>query len=408
MHRRNFLKLLGAAGGFAAVTANGTAKAASAAFIAPNPEAAGVLHDSTLCIGCRRCEKACAEINERPGPEKPYDDLSVLEKKRRPTVDSYTVVNKYVPEGSRAPVFRKTQCNHCLEPACASACFVKALIKNPDGSVTYDPRLCVGCRYCMVACPFSIPSYDYNKVINPLVHKCTFCAPRLREGKLPGCVEICPPGALLFGKRADLLRTARARIAKNPAKYVDHIYGEREMGGTSWLYLSPAPHETLGQPVLGAASVPELTAGALGAVPMIAGLWPVLLAGAYAITKRKEKITAEEEARAVADALNAAEGKAGAALEAALAKAGKDKENALAKAEKEKETALAKAAKDQEAALAAKDEELAKMREEAAALAAKAKPAAKPAKKPAAQTKAKKQDAKDAGAPKDKKGKEGS
>lgn len=352
MHRRNFLKIVGLTGCAAAASAS-VAVAASPSAVAPNPDAIGVLHDSVLCVGCRVCEAACAKVNDRPKPKVPFDDLSVLEAKRRTSVNSYTVVNRYIMEDGR-PVFRKNQCNHCQEPACASACFVKAFVKNPDGSVTYDPSLCVGCRYCMIACPYNIPSYDYNKVINPLVHKCTLCEPRLAQGKLPGCVEACPMGALKFGKRVDLLQIARNRIAKSPEKYVNHIYGEREMGGANWLYLSPVPHEQLGQPVLGETSVPELTAGALGAVPIVAGLWPVFLTGAYAITKRKEKIAAEEQAKAVADALGTAGEKADAALKAALAKAEKDKENALAKA-----------AKERDAALAAKDEELAAIRKQA-------------------------------------------
>lgn len=376
MHRRNFLKLLGAAGGVAAAASAGVSRAASTAAVSPNPEAIGVLHDTTLCIGCRRCEKACAEVNERPVPKTPYDDLSVLDTRRRPSVESYTVVNKYAPEEAHTPVFRKIQCNHCLEPACASACFVKAFIKNPDGSVTYDPSLCVGCRYCMIACPYNIPSYSYNKILNPLVHKCTLCEPRLLEGKLPGCVETCPTGALLFGKRTDLLRIAHDRISKKPGTYVNHIYGEKEMGGTSWLYLSPVPHEKLGQPVLGTTSVPELTSGALGAVALVPALWPVLLGGVYAITKRKEKMATAEQAQAVADALEDAAVKADAAMQATLAKAGKDKESALANA-----------AKAQEAAVKAKEEELAAAMEEfkveAAAKIARAEKAAAKARGPA-------------------------
>ena len=356
MHRRQFLKLLGLTGGAATLSGMaagaGVAHAASGAGVAPSPAAVGVLHDSSLCIGCRRCEEACATVNNRPAPATPFDDLSVLDKKRRPSVDSYTVVNKYSPEAAPRAVYRKQQCNHCQEPACASACFVKAFTKNPDGSVTYDPSLCVGCRYCMIACPFNVPAYDYDKVINPLVHKCTLCAPRLKEGKEPGCVESCPTGALLFGKRAALLLLAKERIAKEPGRYVNHIYGEREMGGTNWLYISPVPHKALGQPELATTSAPELTAGALASVPMVAGLWPVLLTGAYAISKRKEKVAAEEREAAVAQALAEARDKADAALK-----------TALGKAEKDKDSALAKAAKEQEALLAA---ELAKAKEEAA------------------------------------------
>lgn len=376
MQRRQFLKLLGLTGGAAALSGTaagvGVAQAASAARIAPSPAAVGVLHDSSLCIGCRRCEEACAQVNNRPAPPTPFDDLSVLDKKRRPSVDSYTVVNRYAPEPAPRPVYRKQQCNHCQEPACASACFVKAFTKNPDGSVTYDPSLCVGCRYCMIACPFNVPAYDYNKVINPLVHKCTLCAPRLKEGKEPGCVESCPTGALLFGKRHELLLLAKDRIAREPGRYVNHIYGEREMGGTNWLYLSPVPHKDLGQPELATTSAPELTAGALASVPMVAGLWPVLLTGAYAISKRKEKVAAEERETAVAKALTEAKDKADAALKTALGKAEKEKENALAKAAKEQETALA-------AELAKAREEAAKeLEEKISAMTPKAKPAKAP------------------------------
>ncbi len=382
MRRRQFLKLLGLSGGAAAASgvAVQVAKAASGARIASNPAAVGVLHDSTLCIGCRRCEEACARVNNRPAPSRPFDDLSVLDKKRRTSVASYTVVNKYPAQANAKPVFRKQQCNHCQEPACASACFVKAFIKNPDGSVTYDPSLCVGCRYCMIACPFNVPAYDYDKVLNPLVHKCTLCAPRLKEGRQPGCSESCPTGALLFGRRHELLLLAKDRIAKEPGRYVNHIYGEREMGGTSWLYLSPVPHKNLGQPELGTASAPELTAGALASVPMVAGLWPVLLTGAYAISKRKEKVSQEEREAAVTQALAEAKDKADAALKTALAKAEKDKDGALAKAAKEQETALAAAAAaaKEEAEKALEEQRAALTAELTVELAAKAKPKAAP------------------------------
>ena len=164
----------------------------------------------------------------------------------------------------------------------------------------YDSDLCVGCRYCMVACPFEIPAYEYDKVLTPRVTKCTMCAPRLKEGKLPGCVEACPREALIFGKRESLLKIARARIQKYPEKYVDHVYGEHEMGGTSWLYLSGQPFATIGmREDLGTTSAPELTSGPLSAVPIVVGLWPVLLTGVYAISKRKDKIAEEEKNEAV-------------------------------------------------------------------------------------------------------------
>ncbi len=133
--------------------------------------------------------------------------------------------------------------------------------------------------------------------------KCTMCAPRLAEGKLPGCVEQCPKEALTIGLRKDIIKIARERIRKYPERYVDHIYGENEMGGTSWMYISGEPFSEIGmREDLGTTSAPELTSGALAAVPIVVGLWPVLLGGIYAVSKRKDKIANDERVAAVKDA----------------------------------------------------------------------------------------------------------
>jgi formate dehydrogenase iron-sulfur subunit len=183
------------------------------------------------------------------------------------------------------------------------------------------------------------------------------CHPRVLEGKLPGCVESCPTEALVFGKRDDLLKIARQRITRHPGKYVDHIYGEREMGGTSWLYLSGEPFETIGMRMdLGVTPAPELTAGALGAVPMVVGLWPVLLTGIYAMTKRKDKIAAEEKAKAVTAALAEADEQATAKLDATMEKAKQEKAAAVEKAVKEALEADAKARAEAEADASQKPE----------------------------------------------------
>jgi Fe-S-cluster-containing dehydrogenase component len=263
------------------------------------------------------------------------------------------VVNKYETGGNKKGVFRKFQCNHCLEPACASACFVRAFVKTPEGPVVYKPNLCVGCRYCMIACAYYVPTYDYDSVLNPLVYKCTMCSDtRLARGLRPGCVDVCPTDALTFGKRSELLRIARRRILDNPGTYVDHIYGETEMGGTNWLYISPVAHEELGQPVLGSTSAPELTAGALGSVAMIAGIWPVLLGGAYFISKRREKTAAEEQRVAVEQAVADTREEGDAKMQTALAKAAKDKDAAIAR---EVKTAREAAIKEMEAKMAPQD-----------------------------------------------------
>ena len=348
LSRRKFLGWIGAAGMTAA--AGRKASAATTHHFKGHPDSMAVLHDITLCIGCRRCEGACNEVNELPAPEKPFTDLTVLDTQRRTTAKTYTVVNQK-PGRQGAPVYVKDQCNHCLEPACASACFVKAFTKTKEGAVIYDASVCVGCRYCMIACPFEIPTYEYDNAFSPRVMKCTLCHPRIIEGKLPGCVESCPTESLVFGKRDDLLKIARQRITRRPDKYVDHIYGEREMGGTAWLYLSSEPFETVGMRMdLGVTSAPELTAGALGAVPMVVGLWPVLLTGIYAMSKRKEKIAAAETDQAVSAALAEADEAATAKMNAAMEKADTDKAAAIEKAVKEALEAEAKARAEAEAA----------------------------------------------------------
>lgn len=298
--RRKFLGWVGAATG-TSVMMGKNASAASNKHFEGYPGSFGVLHDTTRCIGCRKCEQACNVVNALPAPEKAFDDLEVLEKKRRTSDDTYTVVNRFKTGQGILPTFVKTQCNHCQEPACASACFVKAFRKDKTGAVTYNASLCVGCRYCMVACPFNIPAYEYDEALTPRVMKCTLCKPLIDKGQLPGCVEICPKEALTFGTRTQLIKEARRRIDRFPDRYVDHVYGENEMGGTSWLYLSGQPFSEIGlREDLGVTPAPSLTAGPLSAVPIIVGLWPVLLTGIWAISRRKDQIADQERISAVA------------------------------------------------------------------------------------------------------------
>jgi Fe-S-cluster-containing dehydrogenase component len=336
------------AAGLAGAAARPKAHAASNREFKGYPDSQAVLHDISRCIGCRKCEAACNNVNQLPAPQQPFDDLTVLEHKRRTSAKTYTVVNHFGQKpGIPSPVFAKNQCNHCLEPACASACFVKAFTKTPQGAVIYDADLCVGCRYCMIACPFEIPTYEYDSAFTPRVMKCTMCHPRVAEGKLPGCVEACPTEALIFGRRADLLRVARRRIENHPDTYVPHIYGEHEMGGTSWLYLSSVPFSQVGmREDLGTTPAGKLTAGALGAVPIVVGLWPVLLTGIYAINKRKEKIAAQERQAAVEAAVSQTKAEDEEKLKAALEKAAQDQAQAV---EQEVKKALAQAEEERAA-----------------------------------------------------------
>jgi Fe-S-cluster-containing dehydrogenase component len=211
-----------------------------------------VLVDLTLCVGCLLCETACARAHGLPDPSPP----SAPDAFRRPGPDAFTVVNRFPGEGG-GPVWTKYQCMHCLDPACASACLVGALHRDPaTGAVVYDASRCMGCRYCMVACPFQVPSYEYAVAGAPRVRKCDLCFERLREGRPPACVEVCPGGALSFGRRADLLASAKDILA-HPVRghrvrgpYLPRIYGEHEAGGGAWLYLSGQPFDRVGLPPL--------------------------------------------------------------------------------------------------------------------------------------------------------------
>jgi Fe-S-cluster-containing dehydrogenase component len=261
------------------------------------PDRFGMLTDLTACVGCRSCERACNEANGLPAPETPFDDPGVFEQLRRPTSSAYTVVNRYPrPEGEGPPVYRKLQCNHCNEPACATACPARAYEKTPEGAVRYMEDLCFGCRYCMTACPFNVPAYSYESALEPKIVKCTFCYDRIKQGKIPACAEACPAGALTFGKRSDLVELARRKIGNEPDRYVDHVYGEREVGGTSWLYLSGVPFGDLGFPTnLPTEPLIDNTKGFLSAVPTVLVVWPALFGMCYSALKHREEVIGEEK-----------------------------------------------------------------------------------------------------------------
>jgi len=287
--RRNFLKRTLAIAG---TTVIGSSKAVLAD--QKNADRYGVLVDTTFCNGCRKCEWACNEWNKNPNkPVKAFEDKAVFQSVRRMNAVTFTVVNRYSNPQDTSPLYVKKQCMHCEEPACLSACFVDAFKKTVKGAVTYNPGLCVGCRYCMIACPFDIPAYEYNEPVNPRVMKCTFCFDRIsKEGQVPACVEVCPTETLRFAKRSELINLAHERIRNNPRRYIDHIYGEHEVGGTSWLYLSSVPFEKIGfRTDLGKKPVPNLSKGFLFMVKVfeIAAAWPLVFAAFCAIKKLRNK-----------------------------------------------------------------------------------------------------------------------
>ena len=275
--RRDFFKVLGVTGVSLATGKRLSAEPAQKS----EKEFYGILYDSTRCAGCQGCEFACAEAHGLPAPS--FEDVPVAGTERKADETRRTVINAY--QTSKGEVYVKRQCMHCSDPACTAACLTKAMYKTEDGPVIWRGKKCMGCRYCMVSCPFDVPKFEYLSP-NPKIVKCDMCFDRMQEGKLPACAEQCPTESLVFGTRRDLITEARRRINTNPENYYDHIYGEHEAGGTGYLYLSPVPFEQLGfNTGIQQSSYPALTKGFLYAVPSIFVLWPAMLLGLQQATK---------------------------------------------------------------------------------------------------------------------------
>ncbi len=252
-----------------------------------NLDGYGVLYDANACIGCRECEIACkSRRNLDPAYEPELD------------ADNWTIIKLYQNEENQNEYsFIKRNCMHCVDPACVSACPVGAMQKTENGPVIYDETICIGCRYCMAACPFDIPKYEWEKVF-PRVQKCDFCADRIRNGEQPACVNACKVEALTFGKRSDLVELAHQKIEAAPDQYINKVYGEKEVGGTSVLMISKVSFEKLGMPVLTSSSLPSLTWPWMKAVPGVAVVVGSLMTFLYWITGRKlklEKVEVEED-----------------------------------------------------------------------------------------------------------------
>ncbi|MEW6219060.1 MAG: 4Fe-4S dicluster domain-containing protein [Thermodesulfobacteriota bacterium] len=255
--------------------------------------AKSVLVDLTRCIGCRGCQVACKAWNERR--TRPTTIRGTFTNPERLSSDTYTFIRFVEEEVQGGPVwtFIKDQCLHCKDPACVSVCPVAALVKTPTGPVTYSHDRCIGCRYCMIACPFQIPKYEWESPL-PWVQKCDFCAERLAEGMLPACVKTCPTGTMFFGEAEEVAAEAERRLAKGG--YVDHIYGKEEAGGTSWIYLASRPFAELGfRTQVSKRPLPPLTWEYITHIPAIFGLVFAVGLGAWVVTRRDE--VAEKEGR---------------------------------------------------------------------------------------------------------------
>lgn len=326
--RRGFLRKAAqgtAAATAAACTAVVAAPEANALQRPPKPmpaDAVGLLYDSTLCIGCKACVSACKQVNHMPpevGPEQQawngapgnptWDTPLELSAKTLNVIKAYVDGTGETKDAEKdGYAFIKRQCMHCADPSCVSVCPVTAMTKDPaSGIVSHNPDACIGCRYCVLSCPFGVPKYDYDDAFGE-IHKCQLCKHRLAENELPGCADVCPTGATLFGRTDALMAEAKRRLAlpvgeyshfprgdiagsvggarsghekRVEAAYQPHIYGATELGGTQCLELAAVSFDKLnlptkvpdtGYPTLSEGIQHTLYAGMVGPVAVFAGL----------------------------------------------------------------------------------------------------------------------------------------
>ena len=248
--------------------------------------ARSMLIDITRCAGCGECTRACATVNGLSDEES--TELSARH---------FTVIKDH----HDGEAYVRKLCMHCIEPTCVSACLVGAFRKTSSGAVVYDEDKCIGCRYCMQACPFEVPRYEWSNRV-PRVQKCNMCLERVESGGLPACVEACPFEATVFGERADLIQEAKKRIRDHPGEYVDDVYGVKEAGGTSVLFLSAIPFEQLGFPVnLPKEPIPQLSWKILREIPKYSAVASVFLFGLHWITARRAYVARIETERQEAE-----------------------------------------------------------------------------------------------------------
>ena len=248
----------------------------------------GILVDVTRCTGCERCVEACVDANELNAAQAQIDRMRIAD-----GLSANRLITLIQLPGGQ---FVRKGCMHCLEPSCVSACLVGGITKSEDGPVIYDPDKCIGCRYCMLACPFHIPRYEWNST-HPYMVKCMMCFERIKDNGKPACVEACPNQVMQFGDRDKLLEEAHKRIVGNPTLYKNHVWGEEEYGGTSIMYISDVNLDVMDWPRTDALAIPELTEPLISKTPVIGLSVAGSILGLNWIIGRRMKLTSERNSR---------------------------------------------------------------------------------------------------------------
>ncbi|MGQ9555591.1 MAG: 4Fe-4S dicluster domain-containing protein [Anaerolineae bacterium] len=194
------------------------------------------LYDMSKCVGCRACQMACKRWNKLP-TESTYQS-GLYESPRDMSAKTYTLIKlaQLSTEGERNWSFCKYQCMHCTDASCVNVCPTGAAAHRGE-YVMIDQNWCIGCGYCVMACPFG--AVHLGKPEKGSARKCTFCFDRITVGQIPACIQACPAGALDYGERSEMLTKAKARVAtlQGQGHSGAQVYGEREVRGTGWIYV---------------------------------------------------------------------------------------------------------------------------------------------------------------------------